>query len=162
MKIFQTKSMQFQHLRSKKLFQLLYALLWPWCAKEERWTLCPATTASQNRSIDSIQTWLIADLYWVVILIECSVFLWSQPDIFERVTATTVLALSEVLWVPLLQHTEVFVNTDAFIEILGHLTAFRHFSGTSQSVVVDALQEGSLVGQAGELIVGLDALKGTR
>ena len=77
-------------------------------------------------------------------------------------TATTVLALSEVLWVPLLQHTEVFVNTDAFIEVLGHLTAFRHFSSTSQSVVVDALQEGSLVGQAGELIVGLGPLKGTR
>ena len=72
-----------------------------------------------------------------------------------------VLAFGEVLGVPLLESAEVFIDLDAFLEVEGHLVALRDLVGALDSVVVEALGEGALVGEAGELVVGLRGGGGT-
>jgi hypothetical protein len=62
---------------------------------------------------------------------------------------SAVFTLSEALRVPLLQCPEVFIDFDAFIEVILELFALRNLIGTSDSVVIKALGKCSLVWEAG-------------
>ena len=72
-----------------------------------------------------------------------------------------VLTFSEMLGVPPLEGAEVFIDIDAFLEVEGHLVALRDLVGALDAVVVEALDEGAFVGEAGELVVGLGGGGGT-
>lgn len=48
-----------------------------------------------------------------------------------------------------LQKSKILVYLDAFVEVMGHLFAFRDLIGSQKSVVIEALRIGSLVWQAG-------------
>lgn len=75
---------------------------------------------------------------------------------------SAVLTLSEAFGIPFLQSAEVFIDFDAFIEIILKLFALGNFISASYSVVIEALGKGSFVWEAGEFIVGLFEMSFTR
>lgn len=79
----------------------------------------------------------------------------SKTDFWKARSFPAVGILSKVLGIDAFEQTEVFVNLDAFFEIVSHLFAFGNLVWSQQSIVVQALDEGPFVGQAGQLLVGL-------
>jgi hypothetical protein len=75
---------------------------------------------------------------------------------------SAVLTLSKAFGVPLLQGAEVFIDFDAFVEIILELFALGNFIGASDSVVIKALGKCSFVWEAGQFIVGLFRMNFTR
>lgn len=67
----------------------------------------------------------------------------------QRRAISTVLTLGEALGSNPLQNSEVFVDLDALLEIGEELLALGYFEGSPDSVVVEALGKGALVGEAG-------------
>lgn len=86
----------------------------------------------------------------------CRCFVVSKSDVLEVGLVSAVVALSEALGVPPLEGAEVLVEGHALVEVLNELVALRHLDGALQAVVVEALHEGALVGQAGQLVIGLN------
>lgn len=80
----------------------------------------------------------------------------SETDVCKARSLSAVGILSKVLWVDTLQHTEIFVNFDAFVEVVGHLGALRHLVRSQQSVIVQTLHVSAFIGQTGKFLVGLD------
>lgn len=72
-----------------------------------------------------------------------------------------VLVLCEVFGVPPLEGAEVFIDLEALVIVFGHLQALGNLVGSLGSVVVEALDEGAFVGEAGELGVGLHGTQST-
>ena len=53
------------------------------------------------------------------------------------------------------QEPKILVNLDALVKVVGHLFALGDLVGSQQSVVVETLSVGPLVGEAGQFLVGL-------
>jgi hypothetical protein len=70
-------------------------------------------------------------------------------------SVSAVLTLGKVLRVPSFQCTEVTVDFEALIEVEGHLLALGDLVGSIDSIIIDAVGEGSFVGETGELIMSL-------
>ena len=75
---------------------------------------------------------------------------------------SAVFTLSEALRIPFFQCAKVFIDFDAFVEVILELFALRHFIGASDSVVIKALGKCSFVWEAGQFIVGLFRMNFTR
>jgi hypothetical protein len=76
-------------------------------------------------------------------------------------SVSAVFTLSEALRIPFLQCAKVFIDFDAFLEVILELFALRHFVGASDSVVIKALGECSLIWKTGKLIIGLSKINFT-
>jgi hypothetical protein len=86
----------------------------------------------------------------------------SKSDVLEVGLVSAVVALSKALGVPPLEGAEVLVEGDALVEVLQELVAFGHLDCSLDAVVVEALGEGALVGEAGQLVIGLSIATDTR
>jgi hypothetical protein len=90
------------------------------------------------------------------------IFVGSKSDVVEVGLVPAVLALSKAFGVPPLESAEVLVEGDALVEVLEKLVALGHLDGALDAVGVEALREGPLVGQAGQLVIGLGKARSTR
>lgn len=86
----------------------------------------------------------------------------SEADVLETGAFAGVVALCEVFGVDAFEESEVLIDVDALLQVVGHLGALGHLQGSVDAVVVEALGEGAFVGQAGQFLVGLGGGSGTR
>lgn len=80
----------------------------------------------------------------------------SQSDVFEVGSFSAVFVFSEVFRIPSFDRSEVFIDCDAFIEVLCHLEALGYLVSSVHTVVIQTLDQGSFVRKARELVVSLD------
>jgi hypothetical protein len=81
--------------------------------------------------------------------------LTSKSEVLETGLFPGILVFCEVFWVPAFEQSEIFIDLDALTEVIGHLSTLGNLIGSLDAVVVDALNVGAFVGEAGQLLIGL-------
>lgn len=79
----------------------------------------------------------------------------SEANVREVGSFPAVFVLGEVLGVPSLHQSEVFIDGEAVTQEFAHLEALWYLVSSLDAIVINALDKGAFVGEAGELVVGL-------